>query len=251
MTTPFWIAAALALANGLYGVFVLPESLSHDRRAPFHWKRANPVGSVAMLGRTRVIMTMSVVLLLGYVAQQSLMNVYVLYTDYRYHWSDRTVGLSLGLVGVFTILYGAFLVRWSIKRLGERTCIWAGLIGGAVGYTCFGLSKTGLLFWFAIPLLNLMSITWPSAQAIMSRGTSPNEQGQLQGAINSIRGAAGIVGPGLFTIIFAKAVGAEAIINLPGLPFFTAAGLLLLGIPVALWATRKTASALPAKQPAA
>ena len=85
----------------------------------------------------------------------------------------------------------------------------------------------------------------------MSRATSPYDQGQMQGAINSIRGAAGIVGPGLFTIIFAKAVGAEAIINLPGLPFFTAAGLLLLGIPVALWATRKTASALPAKQPAA
>ncbi len=237
---PFLVAACLSLVNGMYGLFVLPESLKLANRAKFNWKRANPVGSVAMLGRTRVVMTMSVVLLLGYTAQQSLMNVYVLYADYRYHWTDRTVGISLGVVGVFTILYGAFLVRWAVKRFGERTCIWAGLLGGAMGYTCFGLSKGGLLFWFAIPLLNLNSLTWPSAQGIMSKGTSPREQGQLQGAINSIRGAAGIIGPGLFTFIFAKAVGAGAVINLPGLPFFTAGGLLLVAIPVGLWATRKT-----------
>lgn len=246
---PFLVAACLSLVNGCYGLFVLPESLKLENRARFSWKRANPIGSVAMLGRTRVIMTMSVVLLLGYVAQQSLMNVYVLYADYRYHWSDRAVGLSLGLVGVFTILYGAFVVRWATKKFGERTCIWVGLVGGALGYMGFGLSKTGLLLLMAIPLMNLMSITWPSAQGIMSRGTSPSEQGQLQGAINSIRGAAGIMGPGLFTFIFARAVGPRAIVNLPGLPFFTAAALLLVAVPVGLWATRHTPPAAQAASP--
>ena len=88
---------------------------------------------------------MSAVLLLGYLAQQVLMNVYVIYGDYRYHWSDRTVGLSLGLVGVFTIVYGAFVVKWATKKFGERRCIFAGLIGGALGYTGIGLSATGML----------------------------------------------------------------------------------------------------------
>ena len=243
---PFLVAAGLSLSNGLYGLFVLPESLKPSNRAPFSWRRANPIGSLVMLGRTKVIAVMSVVLLLGYTAQQSLLNVYVLYADYRYHWSDRTVGLSLGFVGVFTILYGAFLVRWAAKKFGERVCIFCGLLGGSVGYTCFGLSKTGVLFWFAIPFLNLMSLTWPSAQAIMSRGTSPSEQGQLQGAINGIRGAAGIVGPGLFTYIFARAVGDQAIIHLPGLPFFTAASLLVIALPISLWATRGRQAVLPA-----
>ena len=235
---PFLVAAGLSLSNGLYGLFVLPESLKLSNRAPFSWRRANPIGSLAMLGRTKTIAVMAVVLLFGYTAQQSLLNVYVLYADYRYHWSDRTVGLSLGLVGVFTILYGAFLVRWAAKKFGERICIYCGLLGGSFGYACIGFSKTGLLLWFAIPFLNLMSLTWPSAQAIMSRGTSPSEQGQLQGAINGIRGGAGIVGPGLFTFIFARAVGDRAIVHLPGLPFFTAAALLVVAIPISLWATR-------------
>src|SRR5580698_3540439 len=46
---PFWVAAGLALANGLYGLFVVPESLSHERRAPFRWSRANPIGAVGLL----------------------------------------------------------------------------------------------------------------------------------------------------------------------------------------------------------
>ena len=239
---PFLVAAGLSLINGCYGLFVLPESLKLENRSPFSWKRANPVGSLAMLGRSQLMLKMSAVLLLGYLAQQVLMNVYVLYGDYRYHWSDRTVGLSLGLVGVFTILYGAFVVKWATKKFGERKCIWVGLTCGALGYTGIGLSATGLLVWFSMPVLNLMSLTWPSAQSIMSRGTSPSEQGQMQGAINGLRGGAGIVGPALFTYIFAKAVGDHAIVHMPGLPFFMAAGLLVAAIPVATWATRTRAA---------
>ena len=236
---PFFVAAGLSLLNGLYGLFVLPESLTLEHRSPFSWKRANPIGSMAMLARSRALIGLSLLLLLGYIAQNSLMSVYVLYADYRFHWTDRTVGISLGVVGVFTILYGAFLVKPAVARLGERRAIYLGLLFGAMGYLGFGLSKTGLLLLFSIPLLNLMSIVWPSAQSLMSKGTARNEQGQLQGAINGLRGGAGIVGPGLFTLIFARAVGDHAIIHAPGLPFFVAAACLIAAIPISLYATRK------------
>ncbi len=235
---PFFVAACLSLVNGLYGLFVLPESLTPEHRSPFSWKRANPIGSMFMLSRSRLLITLSCLLTLGYLAQQCLMNVYVLYDDYRYGWSARTIGLSLGFVGVCTIVYGAFLVRPAIAKLGERNCIFFGLLGGAIGYTCIGLSKTGLLVWLSMPVLNLMSFTWPAAQSLMTRGAAKNEQGQLQGAINGLRGAAGIVGPGLFTYTFAKAVGPGAIIHAPGAPFFTAAALVVAAIPIGLLATR-------------
>ena len=47
---PFMAAAALSLLNGIYGLFVLPESLKLANRSPFSWKRANPIGSLALLG---------------------------------------------------------------------------------------------------------------------------------------------------------------------------------------------------------
>jgi DHA1 family tetracycline resistance protein-like MFS transporter len=227
---PFWVAACLSLINGFYGFFVLPESLSKENRSPFSWARANPVGSLSLIRRGNMI-AIAAVLLLGYIAQQVLMNVYVIYADYRYHWTDRTVGLSLAVVGICTIIYGAFLVKPVVAKLGERGAITIGLIGGAIGYSMIGSSKTGLFLWFGIPLLNMMTFAWPAAQSLMSRKASPSEQGQLQGAINSLRGIAGLIGPGIFTYIFSRSIGVG--LHIPGAPFYTAAAMLLISLALA------------------
>jgi DHA1 family tetracycline resistance protein-like MFS transporter len=235
---PFWVAGGLSLANGMYGLFILPESLSLANRSPFSWKRANPIGSVAMLSRSRLMIGISAVLLFGYVAQQSLMNVYVIYADYRFHWTDRTVGLSLATVGIFSGIYGALVVKRVVAKLGERGAMIAGLCCGATGFTMFGLSKTGVLLWIGIPIMNLMTLVWPSSQSMLSHAASPSEQGQLQGAINSLRGISGLVGPGLFTWIFARAIRPSAVVHAPGMPFFTAAALLLCALFLTLAVTR-------------
>ena len=47
--TPFWVAAGLQLAQRDVRLFVLPESLSKEHRTAFSWRRANPVGSLALL----------------------------------------------------------------------------------------------------------------------------------------------------------------------------------------------------------
>ena len=230
---PFWVAGGLSLLNGLYGVFVLPESLKKENRSPFSWRRANPVGSVALLGRKKVLLGMAAVLLLGYTAQQSLMNVYVIYCDYRFHWTDRTVGLSLvATVGLFSGLYGALLVKRAVSKLGERGAMSTGLIFGAIGWVMMGYSTNGILMWAGIPVLNLMAIVWPSAQSIMSREVSVSEQGQLQGAVQSLRGIAGLLGPGLFTYIFSRSIGTSAVIHAPGMAFYVAAGILILSLIV-------------------
>ena len=236
---PFLVAGALSLCNGMYGLFVLPESLPERLRNPFSWRRANPVGSLSLLTGSSGLFSLAALLVLGYIAQQSLESVFVIYSDYRFGWSNRTVGLNLATVGIFTGIYGALLVKPAVARIGERGCIFVGLFGAAIGYACLGLSRTGLLFWLAIPVLNLMSLTWPAAQSIMSRVVPPNQQGHLQGAVNSLRGIAGLLGPGLFTWIFSRSIGAHAWFPLPGSPFLLAAALLLLATLFAWHASRK------------
>src|SRR5262249_14333947 len=49
LRAPVWGAAILSLANAAYGFFILPESLPLERRSPFRWRRANPVGSIRLL----------------------------------------------------------------------------------------------------------------------------------------------------------------------------------------------------------
>jgi len=236
---PFWVSAGLSLANGLYGLFVLPESLKPEMRKPkINWARANPVGSLALFGRMKGMLPLAGLLLMGYIAQQSLMNVYVIYAGVRYGWTVRTVGISLAVVGVCQGLYGVLLVKPVVKWLGERRAIVLGYLGGALGYWMFGFTKTGLLLFLGIPMLNLMAVAWPSAQSLMSKHTSPKEQGLLQGAVNSLRGTAGLIGPGMFTWIFSLSIGAKPLIPLAGSPFYLAGGLLVVGLLVASGALR-------------
>jgi DHA1 family tetracycline resistance protein-like MFS transporter len=230
---PFLVAGVLSLLNGMYGIFVLPESLSREHRSAFSWKRANPVGSLRMLRNNKVLFGLSAVLVLGYLAQQSLQNVYVLMADYRYGWSDRSVGLSLALVGIIQGAFSTGLVKPVVKRLGERGALTFGLIGGTLGYVMIGLSKTGALMLCGIPVLNLMAVAWPSAQSIMSRQVKPSEQGQMQGGVQSLRGLAAIFGPVMFTFIFSRTFGAGAAVQAPGAAFYLAAALLVVSLAVA------------------
>ena len=235
---PFWVAGGLSIANAIYGIFVLPESLAKEHRGVFSLKRANPLGSLSLLRRHTSVLQLSLVLFLTYVAHQVLTSVYVLYADYRYHWTDRTVGISLAVVGLFAGVVGAGLVKPAKARLGERGAMLTGLIFGAIGFAIFGLSNTGVLFWFGIPIMNLWSLTGPAAQSFLSRFVDRSEQGQLQGAINSMRGIAGLIGPGLFTLVFSAAIAPVRGWRLPGAPFYLAAVILAASLPLAALATR-------------
>jgi DHA1 family tetracycline resistance protein-like MFS transporter len=72
----------------------------------------------------------------------------------------------------------------------------------------------------------------------MTRRVPASEQGQLQGALSSLGGIAGLIGPGLFTLTFAWFLGARGGIALPGAPLLLAALLMLVSLAVAWRATR-------------
>ncbi len=50
----------------------------------------------------------------------------------------------------------------------------------------------------------------PATQSLMTRRVSSSEQGQLQGAIASINGVTGLIGPTLFTQTFAYFILSDA-----------------------------------------
>ena len=84
----------------------------------------------------------------------------------------------------------------------------------------------------------ILGLAGPATQALMSRHVSSSEQGQLQGAIASINGVTGLIGPTLFTQIFAYFIGANGAWHLPGAPFLLAS-LLLVSAAVIAWRVAK------------
>jgi DHA1 family tetracycline resistance protein-like MFS transporter len=193
---PFWVAAGLSLLNATYGLFVLPESLAHDRRAIFKWQRANPIGSLTLLRSNFELLGLAVVMFISYIAHEALPTTFVLYAMYRYHWNARMIGLAIATVGVCSALVGAGMVQPLVAKFGERRTMLTGLWFNAAGFITYALAPTGLIFWSAIPLGAMGGLSGPPMQGLMTRQVTPTEQGQLQGALGSVRGIAFMIGPG-------------------------------------------------------
>ncbi|HXX65875.1 MAG TPA: TCR/Tet family MFS transporter [Polyangiaceae bacterium] len=224
---PFWVAASLSLANAAYGLFVLPESLSGERRTRVAWSTANPVGSLALLRSRPVVLGLSAVAFFDYVAHESLPSCFVVYTDYRYAWNERQIGLVLALVGVSTAVVQAALIGPVVSRLGDRGALIAGMALGAVGFAFYGAASSGNLFLIGVPFGALWGIANPALQALMTREVPATHQGRLQGAVSSLRGIGGMIGPILFTQTFAAAIRPRAHLPWPGAPYLLAAALLV------------------------
>jgi MFS transporter, DHA1 family, tetracycline resistance protein len=231
---PFWVAAALSFANTLYGLLILPESLPKDRRSPFHWKSANPLGALRLLGSDRVLTGLSVVNFLAQVAHVVLPSTFVLYATYRYGWDATTVGLTLAMVGVCSMAVQGLAIGPIVRHLGERQALLLGLGSGAAGFLIYGAAPTGVLFWLGIPVMSLWGVAGAAIQALTTQLVAPDQQGQLQGATSSVQSMSQMLGPFLFTLTFAYFIGVRAPLKLPGAPFLLAAALLLLALVIAM-----------------
>jgi MFS transporter, DHA1 family, tetracycline resistance protein len=221
----FWVSAGLSLANWLYGYLFVPESLPLDRRKNFSLGRANPVGSLVLLRSHPELWRLATIQFLAYTAH-NVFSVWVLYAIYRFAWGEVTTGLSLMVVGVSTGIISALLTGKMVKRFGEKTTLYIGQFFGAAGMFVAGIARNSLQFFLSIPIISLWNISMPAAQSMMTHRVSEREQGELQGAIQSLRSITFIIGPVLFLRVFSWFIDPKHGIHLPGAPYFLAAALL-------------------------
>lgn len=233
---PFYVSAALCLLNWLYGFFILPESLPKDKRRPFSWKRANPLGSLLLLRRYSGVSALVGSLVLIYIAAHAVQSTWSFFTIEKFHWSEKLIGLSLGLVGVLVGAVQGGLIRYVNPRLGNERSVYIGLLLYAFGMLLFGLaSASWMLFVFLVPYC-LGGIAGPALQAIITGHVPQNEQGELQGALTSLMSATSIIGPPLMTNLFAFFTAQSAPVYFPGAPFILGAILMLVSAIIAYFA---------------
>jgi DHA1 family tetracycline resistance protein-like MFS transporter len=246
LRAPFWGAAILSLANSAYGFFILPESLPLANRSPFRWKSANPIGSFVLLRSRPQLFALASAGFLSYLAHDAAPSTFVLYSTYRYGWSERDVGLVLALVGLAQMIVQGGVVGRLVRAFGERGALLFGYLCGASGNIVFAFAATGRVFLAGIPFAALYGTASPALQSMMTSRVGADEQGRLQGAIGSLQGIASMVAPLLFTQLFAAAVGPYRAWNLPGIPFLVAGLLLVWALAIARRAAAQPAAPVAA-----
>ena len=227
---PFYAAAGLCMINFIYGYFILPESLTKENRREFSWKRANPISSFKFLKKHPEISTLTTALILIYIAGHAVQSNWSYFTMYKFDWTERMVGISLGVVGLMVGLVQGLLIRWVNPRIGDQKSIYYGLALYAVGMLLYAFATDGwMMLLFTIPYC-LGGICGPALQSVITKSVKPNEQGELQGALTSLMSGTAIIGPPIMTNLFSYFTHDTAPFQFAGAPFLLAFVLMVVSI---------------------
>ncbi len=225
---PFYAAAALALANLIFGALILPETVTDATRRPFSLGRANPLGALMAVTRLpQLRLPLLVFLILG-IAMNVYPAVWAYFGQARFGWSTTMVGISLAVYGICFAVGQALLVGPLIRRFGEQRAAYLGMWVDVVTLTALGLVTFGPLALAITPITALGGVVTPALQALISRDIAPDAQGEVQGVLSSLNAIAMITAPLIMTSTFAAFTAPGAAIFAPGAPFLLAALLMLV-----------------------
>ena len=230
---PFWAAAAIAGLNFALGYFVLPETVTDRIRRPFEWRRANPFGAFRYIGRLPGVGRLLLLFFLYEFAFFVFPAIWAYFSQARFGWSEGMVGVSLASFGIAIAVVQGLLMRPILARFGHRGTVIFGFSFNLASFLFLAVVTNGTLALIMTPLTALGAITTPALQAMASHKVGDDQQGELQGAITSIRSVAVILSPLAMTQTFAIFSGQ----GYPSAPFLLSAAIMTLCIVV--FVTRK------------
>ena len=242
---PFMVAAGLSFLNWLYGYFILPESLSKENRRAFSWKRANPMGTLRQLKKYQGLGGLIISFILIYLAAHAVQSNWSYFGIEKFNWSEKMIGISLGVVGLLVATVQGGLIRFINPRLGNEKSVYVGLLLYAMGLLLFAFaSQSWMMFVFLIPYC-MGGIAGPALQSIISGSVPADEQGELQGGLTSLISLTSIVGPLMMTGLFSYFTKPGAPVHFSGVAFFMGF-LLMLSSAFIAYKTLHTVKTIPA-----
>lgn len=231
---PFYAAALLAALNLAFGYVVMPETVTDKTRRTFEWKRANPLGAFTHVSLNPEIKRLLVMYFLYQTAFFVYPVIWSYFTTERFGWSESTIGLSLATFGLAMAVVQGGLIRAILVWFGDRGTVLYGLIFNTFAFIVLALVSKGWIALVFVPVTALGAVVIPALQAILSKMTADDSQGELQGVLSSISALAMIVSPLIMSYVFARFTEEGAPIYLPGAPFVVSASLMVVCIAVFL-----------------
>ncbi len=236
---PFYAAAILCFINFLYGYFVLPESLEKENRREMDWSKVNPIRAIINLKKYPKIFGLFISIILVYIGSHAVHSNWSYFTMYQFHWTEKMVGISLGIIGLLVGIVQGGLIRWINPKIGNEKSIIYGLVLYTIGMFLFSVaSESWMMFTFLIPYC-LGGIAGPALQSVITENVPANEQGEIQGTLTSIMSATAIIGPPLMSNVFYNFTNKKALFHFAGAPFVLGGALMLLSTIIAYYSFKK------------
>lgn len=198
LSAPFYFAAAMALFNTISIYFLLPESLSEEKRADYR-NNTHSLGRAAQLlaalrqPELRMLLVIYLVLTLAFATYQS---TFPLFAKVRYDYTPQQIGRFFVYVGIIGAIVQGMLLGKLTRQFGERRLLLVGLlIMIASSLLMIRVAGTTQLL-IVLGLLTLGSaLTSSLMPAVISQRTTAEKQGSVLGVTQSAGSLARFIGP--------------------------------------------------------
>jgi DHA1 family tetracycline resistance protein-like MFS transporter len=233
IAAPFWIAAVLSASNAFFGYFVLPESLTPDKRRPFGKRDLNPFKSIFDAFRLPGLAVPLLCIFIFEFANMVYPTLWAFWTREVFDWPTLYIGLSLAAYGVLLALVQGGLMPIFIRWIGDFRTLMLGMISALIGMIGFGFTASVVALIIFLVLAALSDLVPALMTAMASNQVDEDRQGVVQGVIASLSSVAAVLSPLVMTGLFQTSVDAAGF-YFPGAPFLFAAALVLLMMPLVI-----------------
>ena len=201
LTAPFIGAAIITTGSVLLTTFTLKESLPPEARR--QTQRGEKQETAWHYLKTPTILLIFAITFMSTLAFSAMQSTFALYAE-RVVFPEainaarvaRNVGLLLTVIGVFTVITQAALIKPLVKNYGERNVVLIGQVSLMLAFIGFSIVTQVWAVALIGPLVAFGNgVSQPSLQSLITRFGSQQDQGQLLGLYQSARSFALILGP--------------------------------------------------------
>ena len=229
---PLLVAAGFAIASAIAVVVFVRESRPAPASRPPQRSRIAGLKDAAaheIIGR---ILAISLIVVVGFAGIEA---TYGLWTQARFGWGPKQIGLAFMMIGILGAFCQGYLSGRLVRRFGAPSTLMGGLVLMGLGLMTQGLAPVWpvAILGFALVCIG-QSICFPNLTALISQAAPPDRQGEMLGLNMSGMALARIGGPVFAGWLFSSVA--------PGAPFASAALLILPGLWLAAPVRRRVHS---------
>jgi len=220
LSRPFLVASGLSVLGLICAALFLKEPTTRQQ-APMH---PSSLGSRSLI---LPLLPIFIVTLISMSAFSGMESTMALWGMARFGWGTAETGYVLGVAGLVMLVMQLGGAKALMPKFGETRILFSGLIAIAIGLVVMAVSYRPAVGVGANMLLAVgFSLTQPSLASLISRATSPDQQGKVMGLNQSVGALGRIGGPLMAGMLFT--------ISGPALSYVTGAAMALLAAAIVL-----------------
>jgi MFS transporter, DHA1 family, tetracycline resistance protein len=226
-----YASAAITAIAALAAYFLLPESLTAERRAVAHAARSD-LKSVDVLRAKPVIWGLMALTLLVIGSAAMMEATLAFFAHDAFRWGPSDVGLSFAAVGLISAGLQGGAAGPLARRFGSNALAITGVAAHAAGLGLLAIAGSSAMMMVGLAVMALgLGLFNPAFQTLASEQTNDGDRGLVMGLTQGASSLGRVAGPAVAGVIYQK-VGIHA-------PFGIGAAIMLLALAAAFFVAAK------------